>query len=144
MKPKRIGRELKAISNLFSRNVENCPTFHYVYELTSANAFILGYLAKNQNDDIYQKTIEEKFSITKSTTSKVLKLMEQNGLIMRLNVEEDARLKKIVLTKKGQEAHESVKNGIDSVEEKAFKGFTEQEQEQLFAYLERVKLNLKN
>lgn len=144
MKPKRLGRELKGVNNLFSRNVENCEAIRYVNELTSANAFVLGYLAKNQNVDIYQKTIEEKFSITKSTASKVLKLMEQNGLINRYSVQEDARLKKIAITDKGLAIHESVRNGLDFVEEKAFQEFTQEEKDQLFNFLERIKNNLKN
>ncbi len=144
MKPKRLGRELKSTSNLFSRNLENCEAFRYALELTSANAFILGFLARNSDIDIYQKTIEEKFSITKSTASKVLKLMEQNGLIERLIVPNDARLKKIVITEKGLNVSKSVRNGIDSVQEKAFKGFSQEEQDNLFSYLERIKENLKN
>lgn len=144
MKPKRLGREINCVKNLFTRNLENCETFRFVNTITSANAFILHYLARNQSEDIYQKTIEEKFSITKSTTSKILKLMEQNGLINRLDVKEDARLKKIVLTEKGMETHKAVRQGMDAIEETAFTDFTLEEKEQLFMYLDRIKNNLKN
>ena len=86
---------------------------------------------------------EPDFSITKSTTSKVLKLMEQNGLINRLDVEEDARLKKIVLTEKGYAINESVRNVLEDVEKKALEGFTQEETEQLFSFLGRIRENLK-
>lgn len=143
MRPKKFGREISCLKNLFSRNVENNETVRFVNEVTSANVAILGFLAKNQNQDIYQKTIEENFSITKSTTSKVLKLMEQNGLINRLDVEEDARLKKIVLTEKGYAINESVRNVLEDVEKKALEGFTQEETEQLFSFLGRIRENLK-
>ncbi len=143
MKPKRIGREISCLKNLFSRNVENNETIRFVNEITSANIVILGFIAKNQNTDIYQKTIEENFSITKSTTSKILKLMEQNGLIKRLGVDGDARLKQIVLTEKGHAIHESVRNVLDDTEKKALDGFSEEEKEQLFSFLSRIKTNLK-
>lgn len=143
MKPRRIGRDISCLKNLFSRNIENNETIRFVNEITSANAVILGFLQKNQNIDVYQKTIEENFSITKSTTSKILKLMEQNGLINRLGVENDARLKKIVLTEKGLAINESVRNVIDDVEKKALDGFSEEEIEQLFSFLSRIKTNLK-
>ena len=143
MKPKRIGREISCLKNLFSRNVENNETIRFVNEITSANIVILGFIAKNQNTDIYQKTIEENFSITKSTTSKILKLMEQNGLIKRLGVDGDARLKQIVLTEKGHAIYESVRNVLDDTEKKALDGFSEEEKEQLFSFLSRIKTNLK-
>lgn len=143
MKPKRLGGEISAIKNLFTRNVENCETFRYVDSVTSANSFILGFLARHQNVDVYQKNIEEKFSITKSTTSKVLKLMEQNGLIQRVGVSKDARLKKIVLTEKGLAIEESVRNGLDQIEMKALDGFSLEEIEILYSYLDRIKINLK-
>lgn len=143
MKPKTLGGEISAVKNLFTRNVENCEAFRYVDSITSANSFILNFLARHQNVDIYQKNIEEKFLITKSTTSKILKLMEQNGLIERIGVENDARLKKIILTEKGLAIHESVKNGLDQVEKKALEGFNQNEIEILYSYFERIKENLK-
>ena len=143
MRQKRIGREVSCLKNLFSRNIENNDTVRFVNELTSANAHILRFLAKNQNTDIYQKTIEENFSITKSTTSKVLKLMEQNGLINRLGVDNDARLKKIILTEKGLAIHESIRNVLDDVEKKALDGFNEEEIEMLYSFIDRIKTNLK-
>ena len=143
MKPRKIGREMSCLKNLFSRNIENNETIRFVNEITSANAAILGFLEKNQSSDIYQKTIEENFSITKSTTSKILKLMEQNGLIERLGVDNDARLKKIILTEKGLAINESVRNVLDDVEKKALEGFSEEETEQLFSFLSRIKTNLK-
>lgn len=143
MRQKRIGREVSCLKNLFSRNIENNDTVRFVNELTSANAHILRFLAKNQHTDIYQKTIEENFSITKSTTSKVLKLMEQNGLINRLGVDNDARLKKIILTEKGLAIHESIRNVLDDVEKKALDGFNEEEIEMLYSFFDRIKTNLK-
>ena len=143
MRQKRIGREVSCLKNLFSRNIENNDTVRFVNELTSANAHILRFLAKNQNTDIYQKTIEENFSITKSTTSKILKLMEQNGLINRLGVDNDARLKKIILTEKGLAINESIRNVLDDVEKKALDGFNDEEIEMLYSFFDRIKTNLK-
>ena len=90
-----------------------------------------------------RKNIEEKFLITKSTTSKILKLMEQNGLIERIGVDSDARLKKIVLTEKGLAINESVRSTLDEVEKKALEGFEPHEITQLYSYFERIKNNLK-
>ncbi len=144
MKTKKIGCEITTVKNLFNRNVENSEVFRYVNSATSANAFILGFLVRHQDMDIYQKNIEERFSITKSTTSKILKLMEQNGLIFRIGIEKDARYKKIVVTEKGLAINEAVKSTLDDVEQKAFTGFSKEEIEKLYSYLDRIKENLKN
>ena len=143
MKQKKLGGEISSIKNLFNRNVENSEVFRYVNMITSTNSFILGFLERHQDMDIYQKHIEEKFLITKSTTSKILKLMEQNGLILRVGVDNDARLKKIVLTEKGLAINESVRSTLDEVEKKALEGFEPSEIAQLYSYFERIKNNLK-
>lgn len=143
MKQKKLGGEISSIKNLFNRNVENSEVFRYVNMITSTNSFILGFLECHQDIDIYQKNIEEKFLITKSTTSKILKLMEQNGLIERIGVDSDARLKKIVLTEKGLAINESVRSTLDEVEKKALEGFEPHEITQLYSYFERIKNNLK-
>lgn len=143
MKQKKLGGEISSIKNLFNRNVENSEVFRYVNMITSTSSFILGFLERHQDIDIYQKNIEEKFLITKSTTSKILKLMEQNGLIERIGVDSDARLKKIVLTEKGLAINESVRSTLDEVEKKALEGFEPHEITQLYSYFERIKNNLK-
>lgn len=144
MKTKKLGCEITNVKNLFSRNIENSEIFHYVESVTSANSFILGFLARHQDMDIYQKHIEEKFSITKSTTSKILKLMEQNGLIKRQAIDGDARYKKIILTEKGLSINEAIHSTLEEVEKKAFNGFSKNEIDTLYAYLDRIKENLKN
>ena len=69
--------------------------------------------------------------------------MEQNGLINRLGVDNDARLKKIILTEKGLAIHESIRNVLDDVEKKALDGFNEEEIEMLYSFFDRIKTNLK-
>ena len=51
---------------------------------------------------IIRKDIEEEFQIRKSTVTGILQLMEKNGFIYRESVEKDARLKRIVPTKKAE------------------------------------------
>ncbi len=143
MKTKKLGCEITTVKNLFNRNVENSEVFRYANSVTSANSFILGFLARHQDIDIYQKHIEEKFMITKSTTSKILKLMEQNGLIKRIGIENDARLKKITLTEKGLAINEAVRTTLDDVEKQSLAGFSQEEIDTLYAYLDRIKTNLK-
>lgn len=70
-------------------------------ELTPMQRHILNYiLLETLHRDIYQKNLEEEFQVRKSTVSGILKLIEKNGFIYRESVKEDARLKRILPTKK--------------------------------------------
>lgn len=55
--------------------------------------------------NIFQKDIEQEFSISRATVSNLVQLVEKKGYISREAISEDARLKKLVLTNKGIEAH---------------------------------------
>ena len=98
---------------------------------------------ENKEKDIFQKDLEEYFSITKSTASKILSLMEQKGLIARWAVAGDARLKKLTITEKGEEMREVLIERRKQMEEKLTLGFTDEEIMQLCNYLRRMKNNMK-
>ena len=70
--------------------------------------------------------------------------MEQKELIRRQAVAQDARLKKIVLTKKAREISEIMLQDERKMEHNLLKGFTEIELETLFSYITRMKENLSN
>jgi DNA-binding MarR family transcriptional regulator len=140
---KSIGLELRSLNNLVMRYIENLPHRKQVESITGTNGWIIGFLADHSSQDIYQRDLEQKFSITRSTTSKVLNLMEQKGLIERQSVACDARLKKIVLTEKAWEISEWMKEDADFVESSLTQGFSEEELLHFRGYIERMKKNIK-
>lgn len=144
MKRKTIGMELRSLNNLLKRYVENAQHFQYAKKITGTNGWIIAYLFENEGNDVFQRDLEERFTITRSTISKVLKLMEQKGLIERLSVEEDARLKKIVLTDKAREIHQAVKSDLMEIETRLMKDFSHEEKEQLFLFIDRMKTNMES
>ena len=91
---------------------------------------------------MYQKDLEAEFNITRSTASKVVNLMEEKGLIRRESVPEDARLKKLTLTPKAVELGKEMERNREIVEARIVKGFTEEELEQFYSYIERIKKNV--
>ncbi|MDI6618849.1 MAG: MarR family transcriptional regulator [Clostridiales bacterium] len=143
MHKKIIGGEIRSLSNLLRRHVENSATFQYAKSVTGANGWIIAYIADNPDKDVFQKDLEEKFSTTRSTISKVIKLMEQKGLIERHGVSDDARLKKLVLTPKALALHQEIMNDIKNTEAILLNGFTQEEIDNLSSYIERMKNNLK-
>ena len=56
------------------------------------------HLYRHREEQVFQRDIEREFSITRSTVTNILQLMERKGYIERRSVPQDARLKKLVLT----------------------------------------------
>ena len=86
--------------------------------------------------------LESEFGITRSTASRVLRLMEQKGLVERQSVPQDARLKKLVLTPKALAVHEGVISRIRATEARITKDVTPEELEQFFAITAKFRRNL--
>ncbi len=69
-----------------------------------------------RNGRIFPQDVERRFGITRSTSSRVLALMERKGLIVRESVPRDARLKKIVLTDKSRDIAEALRANAVAME----------------------------
>ena len=101
MKPNDVGGKIRLISNLLRREVGGSESGKYVDEATGTNAFVIGYLASHTEEDVFQRDLEEWFSVRRSTMSGILLRMEEKGFLVRTPVPYDARLKKLTLTEKG-------------------------------------------
>ena len=97
-------------------------------ELTPMQRHILNYiLLETLHRDIYQKNLEEEFQVRKSTVSGILKLIEKNGFIYRESVKEDARLKRILPTKKAEALRPSILEHIHETEIRMTEGVSEKD-----------------
>ena len=139
---KSIGRELHSVCNLIMRYANNNPTSSRQGCMSGTNGWIIGFLLKNDGRDIFQKDLEQAFSITRSTASKVVDLMERKGLVQRCRVSRDGRLRKLVLTEKARALSQHVRDSSQTVEKKLTAGFSADELDTLYSYLERLKGNL--
>lgn len=136
-----VGYEIKALSNLMRRKIwelHGGPDD----EFTEMQGMLLGFLCRNRDQEIFQKTLEEVFSIRRSTASRLLKQMEAEGLIVRLPVSRDARLKRIVVTPKAEALTQQAAARIQSMEAALTRGLTQAEIDQLMATVEKLKRNL--
>ena len=140
----RIGWHVKVLSNLIKREVGNYCCEKCSDELTGNNMFIIGYLAKHGERDVFQKDLEEFFSVRRSTMSAMILRMEKKGFLTRESVSHDARLKKLVLTEKGKRIHDMIEFGIKETEEKLSSGLSEDEKKMLFFLLEKLRQNLES
>lgn len=133
---KHVGRKINILSQKVKRKIGKVSS---EYGISSIQAKILGYIYANiEKKDIFQKTIEEEFDIRKSSVTSVLTLMEKNGLIKRVSVSGDARLKKLTLTDKGIEIHKSIYKEIENLENTISDTLTDKELDQFDEYLVRL------
>ena len=141
LRERHVGYEIKALSNLMRRKIwelHGGPDD----EFTEMQGMLLGFLCRNRDQEIFQKTLEEVFSIRRSTASRLLKQMEAEGLIVRLPVSRDARLKRIVVTPKAEALTQQAAARIQSMEAALTRGLTQAEIDQLMATVEKLKRNL--
>ena len=129
---------------MMSRNLMAAARERGVDELTAMHGWILGYLCRNEDKDIFQKDIEAEFKICRSTVTNILKLMEKKGYIRLESVPYDARLKKLVLTDTGRELHEKTKDMIDILDEQTIEGIAKEDLDNLYRVIDQLKSNVKN
>ena len=137
-----IGYEIKALSNLMRRNIWEQSGLPEHDEFTEMQGMLLGFLCRNRDQEIFQKTLEEVFSIRRSTASRLLKQMEAEGLILRLPVDRDARLKRVTVTPKAEALNQQATARIRSMEAMLTQGVSQAELDQFMDTLEKLKRNL--
>ena len=116
-----VGFAVKILSNQFRRNLKLND------DLTDMQGRIICFLYKNGSELIYQRDIESRFNIRRSTVTGILQLMEKNGLLVRSPVSNDARLKKLELTDKAIAMHEEFERRAKELDELASKGISKEE-----------------
>lgn len=139
---KTIGFQVHMLSNMLARYLCGRTQCAMMENITGSGGWILGYLARNSEREIFQRDLEEKFSIRRSTASKSITLMEKKGLLRRERVDYDARLRRLVLTEKGRELHGIMTQNIEEAEKQLESGLTEQEKNEFLRILEKMKKNL--
>ncbi len=126
---KQIGHSVRVLSNLWRRELEQRTARSGEECLSSIQIGILEYINDmyELGTDIYQKDIESTFRIKRSTVSVLLKAMEDNGLINRVSVEEDARLKKLIPTALAGKHRELTKDIVDGLANDITKDISEED-----------------
>ncbi len=138
-----IGPEINRLHHIISRYIAMYVKESGIDEVTMMHGWIMRYLYEHQHHDVFQKDIEKKFSIGRSSVTGIIQIMEKKGYIRRESVEHDARLKKVLLTEKGIEAHESMESMATKMEQMIERNIDEQELEVFFRVIDKIRENMK-
>lgn len=135
-----VGRSIGMLSNLIRRHFS---TFSFHDTLSPAQGKKLHFiLARSMDTDVFQKDVEEEYSLRPPTATKILKDMEKNGLIRRETVPYDARLKRIVVTEKGIQYQEMIRESLEETERRLTAGITEDDLATFFRVISRMIRNM--
>lgn len=140
MEPSRkFGHQIKMLSNAFERALNrSCDCSG----LTGAQAFVMNYVVRNQHRAIYAKTLEQEFHLKHPTVCGILQRLESKGFVTFAQSISDRRCKQIVPTQKAIEAHEQAKQMLDAVDRQLLIGFSKEETEQFYHFLDRAAANI--
>ena len=137
-----LGFRIRSLWQQVKRLMNRHLTKNVGYGLTGMQFAIVSYIAKESTErDVFQKDLEQKFDIRKSTVTGILNTMERDGLLLRETVPYDARLRKMILTDKALQAKKNSEQVIDTVENQLSKGLTEEEIATFLTILEKISKN---
>ena len=141
--PQVIPAQLRRVNNLIFRKITQNARCIGVETVTPMHGWIMEYLYNHPDEPVFQRDIEREFSITRSTVTNILQLMERKGYIARQSVERDARLKQLVLTEKGRQFHENTMRVFHQTDEYVASLLTEEENAELLRLLNKLYQGLK-
>lgn len=140
---KSMGFRLKSVNNMIRRKLDTMFAEEGIIEVCGMQGPMIRYIyEKSKGQDIFQRDLEKEFNIRRSTATVMLQTLEQKGFIIRIPVEHDARLKKIVLTEKAIEQDNLIGKRLDQFNAKLEEGITQEERDEFFHILDKIIKNL--
>ena len=141
--PQVIPAQIRRVDNLIFRKINQFARENGVEQATPMHGWIIGYLYRHRDAAVFQRDNEREFSITRSTVTNILQLMEREGYIERRSVPQDARLKQLVLTEEGIRFHENTIRAFHQTDDYVAGLLTEEENTELLRLLNKLRDALK-
>jgi len=131
-------RYINKLSNKIRREFDAHPV---VRDISPAEGRLLYFLVDTPGP-IYQRDIEEEYSLRPPSASAILKKMEADGLITRKSVKGDGRLKSIEITEKGLTYKDLVRDKIRQMEDVVTKDISKEDMEVFYRVVEQMLENM--
>lgn len=141
MKDKSISLEIKKIDSLIVRKIM-AYNKDAIYHLTPVQIVVIKYLIKNKDSVVYQKDIEKKLGLRKSTVSGILGTMIKNGIITRTDSTNDLRSKEIRLTETGYRLDKAMRKKAFEFEKLLQSNISKEDLEVFYKVTKQIQENL--
>ena len=132
-----LGKRLMLLQMLRRRSMHG-PCF--AKEIVPGQYPLLNYLSRHP--DATQQELASVLFVSPASVAQSTKRLQKVGLLEKASDPENLRKNRLWVTPAGQEAVDSVREAIDTLDKRLFEGFTESELETLAAMLDRMILNL--
>lgn len=145
MEQRRLGFELITLGHLLKRERDRANDEVKDRVLGPDNNVmctdlgIIGFLAENDDREIYQKDIEQYFSLTAPSVSNKLRDLQKKELVDRVYSKVDTRLKQVIMTEKAWDIDRRMRDEIESFESRINSLLAEDEKDQLALILDKLK-----
>lgn len=139
---KAIGYELREAEIMLTRYFEKQESINQLENIKGPQAMALVYLVDHQDREIFQKDLELEMGIRKSTASKLVDRLVKNGYLTKTTSKKDGRSKQLLITNKAIADSEKIKAYVHETEAMMRKNISEEELEQFFQTLEKIKGNI--
>lgn len=138
VKDEHVSRYVGILANRLRREID-ALSFRGQYSGTEGKA--LHFILAHDDSELFQKDLEDEFGLRPPSASALVKKLERDGLISRVPVSYDGRLKKIVPSEKARQNREKVLRDVQDLEDRLLRGISEQDQAQ---WLEITKKMIEN
>lgn len=140
---RKVAFEIKRLDNLINRKILKYLKKENIKNISHVQAEILRYLYVNRDNTVYQSDIEKEADIRRSTVSGILKTMEKNGLIKRIDSKKDTRKKEVALTNLSVKRHNEMNIKVKKFEKELLNGISLEEKKVFFKVIDKLADNLK-
>ena len=123
------------VSTLFSLRADT--------PVTAAQGRLLMYLEACGGGPVAQRDIEQYLNVSHTTAKGLLQRLEEKGFVRTAFDSSDGRVKNAYVTEKANRCREELAKDIESITTQMMQGLSDDEEQQLFALLRRVYLNIK-
>jgi DNA-binding MarR family transcriptional regulator len=125
-----IARALDSISNIEFKE----------HDLTKGQYLYVVRICENPG--IIQEKLAEMIKVDRTTAARAIKKLEMNGFIEKRDDPDNKKIKRLYPAEKGSSVYPFIKNENDYSNKVALEGFTEEEAEAMFHFLQRVRKNV--
>lgn len=141
---KSVGHTIGVTTNLIGRAIAKDMKEHSSLKISPIQIEIMKYLTKNVDKKIFQKDLEQIFTIRRSTASGILKTMEKNKMIIRKPSLKDQRIKEIILTDDAKHKLVKVKKKVNNLDKLLTRNISKSDLNVFYKVMDQIQNNLLN
>lgn len=143
--PMYIGGLLRELTIAVHRNIGVELSEHELGDMKGPQSMALGYIIHaSTQDELYVKDLEKYMKIRKSTASELVSRLEKNGYVRTEKSQKDGRLKRLIVTEEGHEAHDRILYLLQEIDDRLVAGLSQEEVDTFVRILNKLIQNMQS